>query len=198
MFSAARLAMRVRVARLALPMWGTIRQFVSDSRGVVHRDRLRVGHVERGPGNLAVAQRLIQGALIDQPAPRHVDQKRGLLHQPKLRARQQVVGVRAERGVDAHKVGLPQQARQLDPHAAEALFGLPVPAPVGVEHPHVKTPGPLGDLSANPAQTDDAQGGVVDIAADKKERPPRLPAPVPAQTGRPRQCAGQCPESSQS
>ena len=57
---------RARVCVVAEPMWGTTRTFGRVEQRVVGGQRLGVGDVEGGGGDLAVVQRGRQRGLVDE------------------------------------------------------------------------------------------------------------------------------------
>ena len=104
--------------------------------GVDRRDQLRlladqrlVGqHVEAGGGELAAAQRLDQGAGIDDAAAGGVDQDGALLHAGEGFGVDQVLGLRQRRHVQGDDVGAGQQFLHIHIAKAELARGEPRPA----------------------------------------------------------------------
>ena len=103
-----------------------VRQFV---KGMSRRAAFRLGririlppHIERGSANPAVAQRGVDGVLIDDRAARDVDQERRRLHQRKPARVDQTFRLRAERCAQRdeitdrkHPIKLAQRIDLLDP-----------------------------------------------------------------------------------
>ena len=129
----------------------------------VQREERRVGgglvreHVERGTAQMSALDRLGQGVLVDDAAPRRVHQASALLHQPELVLAQQSLGLGGSRQMDRHEVGLDQERlerrHRIDAHLLRTLG-----ADVGIErdHPHAEPGRALGHQRAHPSQPDEA------------------------------------------
>ena len=119
--------------------------------------RLGRQHVETGAGDHALAQRVGERGFIDNAATRGVDDAGALLHRRQLFRADHVLGLRRQRQIERHNVGLAQQGRDVDDIRSRN----------GVvdQHLHAERDGALFDFLAERAIADDAErrsGDVVD------------------------------------
>ena len=104
-------AIAARVACVAEATCGTTIRLGASSSGSSARQRLGVGHVERGAGDLAVAQGVQQRRLVDDRPARGVHQVGVGLHRGQLGRADQPAGLVGERAVQRHHVGLGERQR---------------------------------------------------------------------------------------
>ena len=134
--------------------------------------RLRVEHVDRRTGRTAGGQRLAQRGPVDDRAAGGVHQQSARLHRRERGSAQETTGLTAQGQVDGHHVGAAQQLHER--HRCGTPFrgppGSQRPAPGEHVHPERRTD--LGDLAADPTQSEHTQRRPGQIAAQR-----RLPAP---------------------
>ena len=101
--------MRVRVAVVALPMWGSSTVCgAASSRGCTSGSRSNTSRPGREDRPLLERDR--ERLFVDDRAARRVHEHRGRSHEPELARADEVTGRVGERDVQAHDVGLGEQA----------------------------------------------------------------------------------------
>ena len=93
-----------------------------------------------------------QRGLVDDPAPRTVDDPHARLHPRELRLVDEVPRVLTERGVDRDEVRPLEQIVELDALDAQALGGLTRQIGIVGDHLQAETERPARDLGADPAE----------------------------------------------
>ena len=133
----------------------------------LERVALRLGldreDVERGPGDVAGEDVLPQGDVVDDHAARCVDEHRARLHLGELLGAEEPGVAWAPVDVQRDDVGLGEELVE-GADAAGVAVGEPV---CGVEedHPEAERLGEVGQLGADVAVADDAQGAAADLVA---------------------------------
>ena len=155
---------------------------VQRQQWIARLDRFRLRDIQGGIADNAIAKCLVQCPRIDDRAAGRIDQHRSRLHLGQSLGIDEMGGCLGQRGMNRHKIRLPQQGFQADtsrPHLGRvgiiSTFG------IIVQHPHLKTLGPLGHSLADTAKADDAQRGPADIIAQQQCRPPGLPFTGPGE-----------------
>ena len=106
-------------------MCGTTRQLGSLHEGVVGAQGLGVGDVEAGPEEVARAQRVREGLLVDDRSPARVDEDGPALHARQRGGVDEVPRLGREDGVQAHEVGLREDHLEWSIGGAELLLHVP-------------------------------------------------------------------------
>ena len=147
------------------------------------RVRLRTEHVEGGAGHLAGPNGRDERLLVDQVAPRRVDDANAVLHPLERRGVEQPLRLVVEREVERDDVGLRvdllERRSRLDPELAE-----PVGRDEGVvrHHAHPESERAVRDLASDPSQAEHAQrlpreldaGEALPVPDPRRERGVRL------------------------
>ena len=130
---------------------------VEAEQRVVGGDRLRVEHVQPGPGDPVFPQGGGEGGLVDDRPAGDVHQVRGRLHQRDPLGVEQVPGLGGQGAADADVVRLAEQVLQRDePHPGRGGRRRVGPR-VGRDHPQVERPGQPGQLPADVPEPDDPE-----------------------------------------
>jgi drug/metabolite transporter (DMT)-like permease len=112
-----------------------------------------------------------EGRLVDDLAPRRVDEARAVAEERQAASVDQSRRLRRERNVDGHDVRLGEQCVEV-PELGEVGVDLP---PARVEDAEVEAVGSSGDGSADPAESDDAQRRPGDLLRQVPLRPGSRP-----------------------
>ena len=148
--------------------------------------RLLGEHVESGGGDPALLEGRVERGLVDDAASGGVDQHQLWFHLRQLLGADQAGGLRGLRQVHAHEVGLLEEhveVDQADPHLGGAT-GLHVGV-VGNDL-HAEGAQPLRDEDADPTQSDDADGLLVELD-------PGVLRPLPLPLAQGRMCRADVP-----
>jgi len=146
---------------------------VATTRGWAISRRLLGKHVERRTADPARLESVVERALVHDPATGTVDQKRPRAHRRELVRAEQASCLGREGCVQGDDVGSPEQlleTERLDPDprrdswSEEGVVG---------DDLHLERARPGGDLLADPAQPDDAQGFAAELGPDEA-----LPVPL--------------------
>ena len=185
---ARRLAAQVMAPRLAEP--GGVRREQEAAldpglapakrvdQGLTRGGRLLRQDVEPGAADPALAQRALQRRKIDQAAACRVDQERAGLERRERCLVQQVSGLLGERAVQAERVRLRQQRRQIGrTPQPDPELGAIRQIRVVERDVHVQRTGPARRGGADPAEPDDAEAGAAQPPDQRRARP------VPAAMG---------------
>ena len=132
-------------------------------QGMVSRQGLRLGYVERGACNPAFSEGGIQGGRINDRSAGGIDEHGVLSHQPHLRLSDESLGLFCERYVQRDEVRLSQKAFEFGILYRKGLLALQVAVAVVVENSHIEAAGAAGNLFADSAHADDAQRAAVDL-----------------------------------
>ena len=141
--------------RVAEPMCGATIRFGAWQQRIVGGQRLGVGDVERGAGDLPVVQRLRERLVVDDRAARRVDQDRGRLHQRERVGVDQVAGA-----------GVSGSGSRRSPSGAAGARGRCRRPSAAARHLHPEAGGAPGDRLADPPEADDPERRAVDVGAE--------------------------------
>ena len=132
--------------------------------------RLRREDVERGARHLARANRVGERLLVDEPAPRGVDDAHAVLHLRERLGVEEPARLVVQRKVERDEVGLGvdlvERAARLDAELAEALGG---DERVVRDDTHPEPERAMRDLPPDPSEAEDAER----LAGDLDSREPR-------------------------
>ena len=128
-------------------------------RGSEHvADRgLLAEHVDRGAGDHAALDRLVQRLLVHERAARGVDEVGARLHARELLAADQPARLLVQRGVQRHEVGLLQQRLERDQLDADRGGALAGDERVVGDDAHLEGARTLGHARADAPEADDAE-----------------------------------------
>ena len=113
--------------------------------------------VERRPADVAAANCLDQGKLVDDPAARGVDDPHALLAFGQVVLAQQSFGVGGQRQMDGREVGALEHLAQLDELDPDSPGPVATDEGVVGDHLHAERCRPMGDQRPDPTQPDDAE-----------------------------------------
>ena len=140
--------------------------------------RLVAEHIERGPAQVTVFQRLDQRIVIDQRAACAVHQHRPASHLRQRHAVDHANGLGRRRTGEDHDIRGAQQIGQLRVIGDVAGHGAGGQrSRVMIGDPHPQRAQDAGDLAPDPAHADDPRGAPLQFKTDQLGRVPALPRP---------------------
>ena len=144
--------------------WGLKTTFSSSRSGWSGGGGSRTQRVQSGPGEVARTQSVQQGVLVDQAAPRSVDEHRAGLHRPECTRVHQVLSVVCQWSVKADRVRSTQAAVQVFDQLTAGIGGLRF-GYVRIQHQHLHSEGlrPRRQLPADAPESDEEERGPVQI-----------------------------------